>query len=70
MLVRNLRKMETIVRKNKNLIWDGYDVIILREHPNPEISVNARFVGGKWWRATAVPLTRRGWMLPNDVRKV
>ena len=69
MLVRDLDKMEKIVRRHKNLIWDGYDVIMLVRHPNPVIYKDARFVGGKWFRTVLVPLTRDGWELPNVNRK-
>lgn len=69
MLIHSLEKMEAIVRKNRNLIWDGYDVIILDKHHNPVVAKNAKFVKGKWWRTRTVPLTKQGWVLPDDVRK-
>lgn len=69
MLVNTLDKMEKIVRRQKNLIWDGYDVLLLVRHPNPVVYKDARFINGKWFRTNRIPLTRQGWELPNVHRK-
>lgn len=62
-MIRELFIMERIVRRSKNLIWDGYDVIQLFKDDNPVIHKDARFVNGKWYRSRTIPLTRDGWVL-------
>jgi hypothetical protein len=74
MLIKDLDKMERLVRRQKNLVWDdkspnGYDVIQLVRHPNPAGHVDGRFIKGKWYRTVRIPLTRDGWELPNVHRK-
>ena len=74
MLVNDLDKMEKLVRRHKNLVWDdkspnGYDVLFLIHHPRAVEYKDARRVKGKWFRTIRVPLTRNGWELPNVNRK-
>ena len=74
MLISDPVKMEKLVRRHRNLIWDekspnGYDVLMTVRHPRAAEHKNARFVKGKWWDVVPVPLTRNGWELPNEFRK-
>lgn len=62
-MITSLKQMERIVARSANLIWDGWNVVQLFKHSNPEIYSDARFHNGKWYRSRIVPLDRQGWNL-------
>ena len=69
MNIKSLEQMEVIVKKNKNLHWDGWDV--LKRDPNPAgwRFPNGVFVKGRWYVQKRIPLTSNGWELPDNLAR-
>lgn len=68
MLVKSLKTMETIVLNNKNLIWDGWDVIDLKESDIAKTSTKGIRVKDRWYIHKRYTPTRKGWDIPNKYR--
>ena len=68
MLIKSLNTMEKIVSKNKNLIWDGWDVIDLKESDIAKTSTNGIRVNNKWYLHKRYSPNRNGWDIPNKYR--
>ena len=65
MIIKSLNTMEKIVSNHKNLIWDGWDVIDLKESPTAKISPQGIRVKGKWYLHRKYKPGRNGWDIPN-----
>jgi len=68
MLIKSLNTMDKIVNKNNNLIWDGWNVIDLKESDMARTSVNGIRVKGKWYLHKVYSPGRNGWDIPNKYR--
>ena len=68
MIVSKLEVMEAIVRKNKNLLWSGWDVIDLKKADNAATSPNGIRVKGEWYLHRKYSADRKGWDIPNKYR--
>ena len=68
MIVTDLDQMERIVAKNKNLVWDGWDVLKTRWHPRGDFYKDGRRIKGNWYRTKRFALTREGWKLPDEFK--
>jgi hypothetical protein len=68
MLIRNLNTMEKIVSKNNNLIWNGWDVIDLKESDMAKTSPTGIRVKNKWYVHKVYSPARNGWDIPNKYR--
>jgi len=64
MLVKSLEKMESIVEFNKNLSWDGWDVLELKKSPTAWMNVNGVFRKNSWYLQTKYVLSEAGWEIP------
>ena len=69
MIVTDLDKMEAIVSRRRNLMWDGWDVVETRPSPTAFFYSDGRRIGGKWFRTKRYPLTEKGWKVPNELFK-
>ncbi len=69
MIVSSLSQMENLVDKNKNLSWDGWDVVSYAKKSNSEFMNNGSFNrnNGKWYTKTVYPCHENGWNIPDSV---
>jgi hypothetical protein len=67
MLIKSLEQMESIVKSNKDLSWDGWDVISLKPAESALMSKDGRQIDGKWFLETRFNLTENGWEIPNKI---
>lgn len=65
MLVKELNKMESIVSKNKQLSWDGWDVVHRYQSDRAWSSTNGVFVNNKWYMEKRYAPSRNGWDIPD-----
>lgn len=71
MLVTSLEQMEDLVRKNRSLRWDGWDVVFFYQSPTAWSSKHGSFYRGNWYMNKRFKLTESGWHIPEKlVRKV
>ena len=68
MNIKSLNTMDKIVEKNKNLIWDGWNVIDLKESNTAKTSVNGIRIKDKWYLHKVYSPGREGWNIPNTYR--
>ena len=69
MLIRSLNTMEKIVLKNNNLIWQGWDVVDLKESDTAKTSAVGIRVKNKWYLHKIYSPGRNGWDIPNKYRE-
>jgi hypothetical protein len=69
MLIKSLNTMEKIVFKNKNLIWQGWDVIDLKESKTAKTSPAGIRVKDKWYLHKVYSPSRNGWNIPDKYRQ-
>lgn len=67
MLISSLNKMEEIVKKNKELKWDGWDVIHFYPSEKARTSKFGARVNGKWCMVKRFPVTEKGWDIANKL---
>lgn len=65
MIIKSLNTMEKIVNKNKNLFWDGWDVVDLKESEIAKTSSIGIRVKDKWYLHRTYKPDRNGWHIPN-----
>jgi len=69
MIVNKLEAMERIVKKNKNLKWDGWDVLDLKKSDLARTSVNGVRINDEWFLRKVYKLDTKGWDIPNKYRE-
>ena len=65
MKISSLEKAEQIVSKNKNMHWDGWDIVHLIEDPNGYIDSTGIFKNDKWHTSNIFKLEDNGWNIPE-----
>ena len=68
MIIKSLNTMEKIVSNNDNLIWNGWDVIDLKESNIANTSPLGIRVKNKWYLHRVYKPTRIGWDIPNKYK--
>lgn len=68
MIIKSLNTMEKIVAKNKNLVWDGWDVLDLKEENIARTSTKGIRIKDKWYLHKRYSPNRNGWDIPNKYR--
>jgi hypothetical protein len=68
MIINKLETMERIVQKNKNLIWDGWNIIDLKKSEIGRTSPNGIRVKNEWYLHRVYEITSKGWDIPNKYR--
>jgi hypothetical protein len=68
MLIKSLNTMEKIVAKNKNLIWNGWDVFDLKESDIAKTSPVGIRINNKWYLHKVYSPNRNGWNIPNKYK--
>jgi hypothetical protein len=64
MLVTSLEAMEKIVKKNRELMWDGWDVIHFYPSEKARTSKFGARVKGRWCIQRRIVPTEQGWDIP------
>lgn len=67
MLVVSLSEMEKVVQSNKNLFWDGWDVVQYKKSDRSQFEKDGSFFCGKWHKRTVFPVTESGWNIPESI---
>lgn len=68
MIIKSLNTMEKIVSQNKNLMWNGWDVIDLKESDMARTSVTGIRIKDKWYLHKVYKPGKNGWDIPNKYR--
>lgn len=69
MIVKSLEVMESIVRKNRNLRWDGWNVIDLKKSEMARTSPTGIRIKGEWYLHKIYPINTNGWDIPNKYKE-
>jgi hypothetical protein len=67
MLIQSLEEMETIVKNNKTLSWDGWTVVSLKPVDSGIMQKDSVFVDNKWYLQKRFELTETGWEIPTKI---
>lgn len=67
MVIKSLEEMEKIVAKNKNLSWNGWDVVSLKWNPVAYTKPTGAYIRGKWYTRFVYPVTESGWNIPDRI---
>lgn len=65
MLISSLEQMEKIVSRNKNLRWEGWDVLFSYPSEKARTSKFGARVNDAWHLQRRIPITDQGWHLPK-----
>ena len=65
MLIKELEKMEEVVASNKQLSWDGWDVVHRYQSDRAWSSKNGVFVSNKWYMQKRYSPSSSGWDIPD-----
>lgn len=69
MYIKSLEKMEQIVEKNKELIWDGWTVVHSYPSEKARTSKFGRRVNGQWHLQRRFEPKAKGWDIPGRFLK-
>jgi hypothetical protein len=67
MLIQSLEEMETIVKNNDELTWDGWTVVSLKPVDSGIMQKDALFIKDKWYLQKRFELTENGWEIPTKI---
>lgn len=67
MIISDLAKMEKIVKGNKNLYWDGWNVVNFYYSDKAMSSKYGKIVKGKWAIVKMFAPDRNGWNIPEKI---
>ena len=65
MKIKSLEQMEELVKKNRELIWDGWTVVHSYQSDKARTSKFGRRVNNKWHLQRRFELSRDGWDIPK-----
>lgn len=63
--ITSLEQMEKIVRSEKSLRWNGWDVEHTVPNPTAWSKPNGVFIRGRWYVKEIFPITESGWEIPG-----
>jgi len=69
MVVKDLSVMESIVEKNNNLKWDGWNVLELKKSNLGRTDANGIRINDEWFIKREFVVTRNGWDIPNKYKE-
>jgi hypothetical protein len=69
MIVNKLETMEAIVRKNRNLKWNGWDVFDLKKSDIARTSPQGIRINGEWYLHKVYSVNANGWDIPNKYKE-
>lgn len=64
-MIKDLETMEKIVASNKELSWDGWNVIELKPSHSAMFKPSGAFVNGKWHTKNIYSYGDKGWNIPK-----
>jgi hypothetical protein len=67
MLVTSLEQMEKIVKRNRELMWDGWDVIHFYPSEKARTSKFGARIKGRWCIYRRISITEQGWDIPQKL---
>ncbi len=67
MKITSLEKMEEIVRSNRALHWDGWNVVSTFPNPGAWSKPDGVFIKNKWYTKRVFRITEVGWEIPNKL---
>lgn len=67
MLVKSLEAMEAIVKNNRRLSWDGWDVLLRIPDYSAWKKRDGVLVKGKWYVQKRYQLSENGWHIPEGL---
>ena len=65
MQIKSLEQMETIVKNNKALVWDGWTVVNSYPSEKGRTAPQGAFVDGKWHLQRRFVPSKNGWDIPD-----
>lgn len=65
MKITSLEKMESIVKNNKHLSWDGWTVINSYPSDKARTSTRGVFINGSWHIQNRFAPSELGWDIPD-----
>ena len=65
MLVTSYEYAHQIVDSNKNLSWDGWNILEVKESLSAEYKPDGKLINGKWHYVKSFNLTENGWEVPT-----
>jgi hypothetical protein len=68
MVINKLEVMEKIVASNSSLIWNGWDVIEIKQTDAGRTAANGLRIKDKWYTHKLFKLDRNGWDIPNKYK--
>jgi hypothetical protein len=69
MIINKLETMEAIVKKNRNLRWDGWNVMDLKKTDIARTSPQGIRINGEWYLNKVYVLNSNGWDIPNKYKE-
>ena len=69
MVINSLDTMETIVKNDEALVWDGWDVLHLTKSPTGWMKPEGVFRNDEWFIQKRYAITDQGWELPTKLAK-
>lgn len=66
MNIKSLEQMETIVKNNKFLTWDGWTVVNNYRSEKGRSSKFGSYINGKWYITKRFEPSRNGWDIPES----
>ena len=67
MKISDLQEMESIVKNNPFLHWEGWDVVSLEEDPSAYMNKNAMFQNSQWHKKTVYTNKDGFWTIPDNI---
>lgn len=69
MIVKDLEKMERIVKKYQELKWSGWDVLELKKNNLGRTDVNGVRINNQWYIQKTFSPSRNGWEIPSKYQE-
>jgi hypothetical protein len=69
MIINKLETMESIVKKNRNLRWVGWNVVDLKKSELGRTSPQGIRINGEWFIHKIYVVDRNGWDIPNKYKE-
>ena len=69
MIINKLEVMESIVKKNRNLRWDGWNVVDIKKSDIARTSPQGIRINNEWYLHKVYALNSSGWDIPNKYRE-
>ncbi len=63
--ITSLAQMENIVRSERSLRWNGWDVEHTTPNPTAWSKPDGVFIRGRWYVKKVFPITESGWEIPG-----